>query len=272
MEVIGKILEILQTSMDVPTAYGWFHLMFVILTVIATVLLCVFFRDCDKKTFKRIVMISWIIMIFFEVYKQVSNSFFYSDGKIVFDYPWIYFPFQLCSTPFYVLPFIFLLKDGKVKDIFMSFLMSFSLFGGLAVMLYPGDVFNNMVGINIQTMFHHGIQTMMGIYCMVYNRKRLNFKFWLQGVYLFIPLVFIALGLNISIYNILDSMGIHETCNMFFIGPYYPCTLPVLSMIYPMVPYIVFLLIYILGFTLVSYIVYLAQLGIYKLVLKKYEN
>ena len=160
MEVIGKILEILQTSMDVPTAYGWFHLMFVILTVIATVLLCVFFRDCDKKTFKRIVMISWIIMIFFEVYKQVSNSFFYSDGKIVFDYPWIYFPFQLCSTPFYVLPFIFLLKDGKVKDIFMSFLMSFSLFGGLAVMLYPGDVFNNMVGINIQTMFHHGIHSL----------------------------------------------------------------------------------------------------------------
>ena len=53
---------------------------------------------------------------------------------------------------------------------------------------------------------------------------------------------------------------------MFFISPHFDCTLPVLSIIYPKVPYIGFLIIYILGFSIVAGIVNLIYFGIYKLV------
>ena len=45
-----------------------------------------------------------------------------------------------------------------------------------------------------------------------------------------------------------------STFNMFFISPYFPCTLPVLSEIYPVVPYPVFLLLYVLGFITLGFI------------------
>ena len=60
-----------------------------------------------------------------------------------------------------------------------------------------------------------------------------------------------------------------ETFNMFYISPLFPSTLPVLSIIYPMVPWIVFFLLYLIGFTLVAYLVYLAAKGISKLTNKK---
>jgi hypothetical protein len=48
----------------------------------------------------------------------------------------------------------------------------------------------------------------------------------------------------------------NDTFNMFFISWKYPCTLPVLSDIYPKVPYIIFLLIYIVGFAIAGFIIY----------------
>lgn len=51
--------------------------------------------------------------------------------------------------------------------------------------------------------------------------------------------------------------GLTDTFNMFFIGPYFPNHLPILSGIYVSAPYTIFLLVYIFGFTLVSYIILL---------------
>ena len=139
-------------------------------------------------------------------------------------------------------------------------------------MLYPGDVFIEWLGINIQTMVHHGIQVLVGIFCLVYNRKRLNLKFWIKSVCLFVPLMLIAFGLNIMMYHIFQAKGMDEVFNMFFIGPYYDCTLPLLSLIYPRVPYVVFFFLYLLGFSLISYVIYISSKGIYKAVHKKNEN
>ena len=62
----------------------------------------------------------------------------------------------------------------------------------------------------------------------------------------------LALTLNIATYHLFPVLGVNDTVNLFFISPYYPCTLPVLSTVYTQVPYPVFLSIYIFGFTLVA--------------------
>ena len=175
-------------------------------------------------------------------------------------YHWYVFPFQLCSTPIYILPFIIFLKDGGVRDAFISYMALFSLFGGLVVYLYPNDVFASTMGINIQTMVHHGMQIVLGVFFVAHSRRRFNLKFFLKSTLVFVALVVIAIVSNEIMYVYITNKGIaNDIFNMFYISRHYPCTLPILADIYKMVPYPVFALIYILGFAIVSFVIYLVE-------------
>ena len=134
---------------------------------------------------------------------------------------------------------------------------TFSLFGGLVVFLYPNDVFVPLIGINLQTMIHHGLQLVLGIFFIVYNRKRLSFKYFFKGV-----IVFLITFTTALIFNLVFHTFVNETFNMFYISPYFECSLPLLSIVYANVPYVVFLLIYFIGFILSALVVYLIQWGI----------
>ena len=264
MDFFVKLHTLLDGKMETPGNYGWFHLLFFGIVIVATVLLCVFFKDAKNKTVNLIVLITWLIIVVLEIYKQLNYGFSVEDGKLVWDYQWYAFPFQFCSSVHYVLPFIVFLKEGKIRDAFISFMGAFCLFGGIAVMFYPNDVFISTIGINIQTMIHHGAQVVMGIFLTVHQRNKLGIFHYLKSIPVFAAFSILAIVMNeIAFYS-----GLQETFNMFYISSHYPCTLPILSQIYEIVPYIVFLLIYLLGFVLVSAIVYFAQLGIIKLVNK----
>lgn len=266
MNVFEKIVYFLQKEMETPTNYGWFHLMFFALVILTTFLLIKFFRNCNDKTFRRIALISWIIMVLFEIYKQIVFAFNYNNGDCYWDYAWYAFPYQLCSTPLYALPFIVFLKNDKIRDAFICYMSTFSLFGGVAVFFYPNDVFIRYIGINIQTMVHHGLQIVLGIFFAVHNHKKLCNMYYIKSLVLFSVFSLIAIVLNISMYHIFQGLNMDDTFNMFFISPYFDCTLPVLSLIYPKVPYPVFLCLYLFGFALIGYLLYLAQVGIKKLI------
>ena len=209
MEFLGKIIQFFASEMNTPTNFGWFHLMFIFLAITATVLVCVFLRDANEKTFRIILFACWAVMLCFEIYKQLINSFSYDaeNNKIIFDYVWRTFPFQLCSTPLYVLPFIVFLPKGHVRDAMMAFMAFFSLFGGLGVFAYPGNVFVETIGINIQTMVHHGLQVVLGIYIAVYTRKKLGIMYFLKGAIVFVELLAIALVMNVIGYHALVAAG-----------------------------------------------------------------
>ncbi len=268
MNFFEKIIYALQADMKEPTNYGWFHLMFIGIVIVATVSLCKFFKDADDKTFRKIVFIGWITIVSLEIYKQLVFSMSVDGEMATWDYQWYAFPFQLCSTPLYVLPFVVFLKDGKVRDAMISFISTFSFFGGLAVFFYPNDVFVGTAGINIQTMIHHGLQIVFGIYFVVHNRKKLDHKYYLKGIPVFAVLVTIALLANVILYK----AGLEDTFNMFYISPYYECSLPILSEVYKAVPYIVFALIYILGFCFIASLIYYIEMGITVLVYKLREH
>ncbi len=256
MNLFEKIIYFLDGQMEAPTNYGWFHILFLCLVIIGTILLCKFFKNCDDTTFKQILLISWIIMLSLELYKAIVFSFDYENGIVTWDYPWYSFPFQFCSTTHYVLPFIIFLNNDKLRDIFISFMSTFVLFAGLAVMIYPNDVFCSTIGVNIQTMIHHGLQVILGVFCIVYNRKKYNILYCLKSLIVFVSVLFVAMFLNIIIYNIFKANNIDDSFNMFYISPYFECTLPILSVIYNKTPYIVFLLTYILGFSFINFLFY----------------
>ena len=144
------------------------------------------------------------------------------------------------------------------------------MLAGVMVMLIPGDVFISKTGINIQTMVHHGGQVFIGVFLLATRQVKIDIKTPLRALPTFIALVATALLLNLTMVNFTGG----KTFNMFFISPYFPSTLPVFSVIYEKVPYIIFLLLYILALTLGAYLVTLLLIGIKKLarIVKTREN
>ena len=108
-----KILQLLDSKMTTPTNYSWFHIMFIAIVIITTFLLCKYFKDSDRKTFNKIILISWIIVVVLELYKQFVFSYSITDNNVTWDYQWYAAPFQLCTTPIFasIICLFFLYKN-----------------------------------------------------------------------------------------------------------------------------------------------------------------
>ncbi len=254
-------MEFLASKMPTPTMFGWFHLVAWAI-VIGLCILLILTRKSDSEKRSRIVLLTFsITAIVLEVYKQVL--FAYNNN---WQYEWYAFPFQFCSTPLYVALIAGLVKEGKFRDALMSFLGTFGLFAGLAVMVFPGDVFMKYIGINIQTMVVHGGMVVVGIYCIISKRSKPTIKNFFTGVLVFVCLAAIADIMNIIVYH---SGVLHgATFNMFYISPYFKCTLLVLKEFY-FLPYPVFLLLYVAGFTLAGFLMFLPGYVVEKILTHK---
>ena len=129
-------------------------------------------------------------------------------------------------------------------------------------MFYPGDVFVSTIGINFQTMFCHGTMLTMGIY-LLYCYVPLEHKTILKALTVFLCAIAVAMVMNEIAYQtgLLET----DTFNMFFISPHFDPSLPVFSLIQPLVPFGVSVVIYVAAFTLAAYLILLAAMGIAKL-------
>lgn len=253
MNAFEKFVAFMEGEMTKPTLYGWFHLMWLGIVAVLIALVVITRDKVDEKRFNFILTIWTALLLLFEVYKQVVFSFNSDNGT--WSYQWYAFPFQFCSTPMYVLLVSRFVKNEKVLKSIYAYLGTYSLFAGVAVMFYPSTVFIDTIGVNIQTMVHHGSMLVLGVF--LYATKRIEFKLIsiLRALPVFVTLVAVALSLNF-IY------GDYDTFNMFFIAPGGTCDIPVLNLLHGNVPYVIFLLAYILGFTIVGTIMLLAAIGI----------
>lgn len=248
--MINNILSLTGT-MPKPHSFGLMHITCLLIIIYLTFKLITSCLDVDEKTFRKILSFFYLIMLVLELIKQVSFSVSYIDNKLVFEYDASIFPFQLCSTPLYVLPLIIVLKDSKFRDSCISYISTFCVFGGLTITLFPGYVFGTSVIGNFQTLVHHSLQVLTGTYIAFYYRNKFNYSFFKKGVYFFQGAFLIALFMNI-----LAPLFTTDEFNMFFIGPVYATSLFILKEIYSYVPHIVFLLLYNVGFMLISYVIY----------------
>lgn len=263
MEFWKSVLAFLDAEMETPQSYGWFHLLFIALTIGGAVLLCVLHKKDDPDRVRKIILVTSIVVIALEIYKQINYSFSYSGEVIEFDYQWYAFPFQFCSTPMYAGLLAGIIKKGKVHDALCAYLATYALFAGVCVMVYPGDVFIGTIGINIQTMICHGSMVAIGVYLLYSGHVKLNHKTILGAIVVFAVCVGAAAVMNEIAYfsGLLES----ETFNMFFISPHCEGTLPVYSLVQQVVPFPLCLIIYIGIFSLAAYVILLAAMGIKKL-------
>lgn len=254
--IIGKLIHIMDAQMPVPAMWGWFHILFVILTVVACAVLCKTHGEKNEAFVRQLLLVSGLIVLLLEVYKQLNHTFRYDGVQITVDYPWYIFPFQFCSTPMYISILAAVTKSRRLREAFYAYLASYAVFAGLCVMVYPGDVFIQTIGVNVQTMVCHGAMIVVGIYLLKTGYIEPAFQTLLRAFPVFVSCVAVAAVLNELAF--LGGLLVGETFNMFFISPHCESTLPVYSIVHKALPYPWSVLCYIVCFSAAAYLVLLA--------------
>lgn len=266
MEFLADVLAFLDARMEEPPMYGPFHLFFFAASILLGVFLCRRKRHPDPRFVRRLLLITSGVIIVLEIYKQINFSFSYSDG-ITFDYQWYAFPFQFCSTPMYVGLLAGLVKPGRLHDALCAYLGTFSLFAGLCVMVYPPQVFIDVIGINIQTMVWHGLMISVGIYLLGSGYVPSEHRTLPKAVAVFAVLVAMAAVMNEIAYR--TGLLERETFNMFYISPYCEPSLPVYSLVQAVVPYPLCAVIYVVAFSLAAYLMLLISMLLHRAVKRR---
>lgn len=263
MKAFEAILKFFDLKMTTPTPYGWFHIMFLVITTLAAIALCITHKKGNTKRPQVVLTAVAIAVTLLEIYKQINYSFSYSDG-ITFHYQWYAFPWQFCSMPMYVGLLASIIRKGRVHDALCAFLATYAVFAGAAVMLYPTTVFIDVIGINIQTMVCHGSMIVVGVYLLYSEKVKVELKTILRALPVFGVSVIIAAVMNEIAYftGLLET----HTFNMFFISRHCDPSLPVYSLVQNIVPYPWCLFIYIIGFTIAATVILLAAIGVEKII------
>lgn len=254
-EIIGELLEFLDSDMTTPKPYGWFHLLWLGLSVLAGVVLCALFPRGTEHQVRTVVLTVAVLVLLLEIYKQINFSFSYDGTQITADYQWYSFPWQFCSMPMYV-GLLAGLTRGRLHRCLCDFLGSYAVFAGICVMVYPTTVFISTIGINIQTMICHGSMISVGMYLLYTGYVAPQWKTVQRAM----PVFLSGLGIGVLLNEIAYRSGLleHETFNMFFVSPHCEPSLAVYSLVQEAVAYPWCLFFYIGGFTLAAYLVVLA--------------
>lgn len=260
MNTLEKIVAFMQSEMQKPTLFGGAHLFWLALTVLGIVAICLTCKKLSDKKFRMILLIVGASLLTLEVFKQLN--FAYDAETDVWDYYWKQFPFQFCSVPMYVMVAVACLKEGKVRDCLCAFLATFGLFAGMIVMVYPATVLSEIIFRFSQSMAHHSAMLIVGVLMFVSGKVKIEHKTILKALPVFATCVVLAFTMNI----IHHASGNTDSFNMFYIGPYDDCDIPILDKIGEALKIeseklhignFAFVFIYIVGFSIAAYVILL---------------
>ena len=172
---------------------------------------------------------------------------------------------------YYIAPILFFINKEKhpfLYDALVGFMGIFVLFGGVIVVLYNEIVMTNLLFINIQTMVHHGIQVILGVFIVTWNRKTFDISTFIKSILILAIYTILAIIVNVILTPIADGI------DMFYVNPYEESILPVINQIHTNVGYFAYLVVYLSIIILYGFITYFIEAlsinhGKIKMVFKK---
>ena len=176
-----------------PNAFGLFHVCWLVATCLAILFALKFY---DKKMLYVAYVVTAVVMIIGEIYKQIILSFNQTGD---FKYQWYYFPMQFCSTPIYTYTLCAFLRKGKLYDWLSVYNGTYCLFAGLTVLMLPDTVYSNYLGVCVQSMLHHVLMVVVGAIALKTYVKNLSIKLFLGALGVFLFFLFIAEILNFAL-------------------------------------------------------------------------
>lgn len=243
MPLVEYLLEHTPRFSTRPTAFGAFHLISVAVILSLAVLLIVLRRRLPRgeRALRRALVLFGLGLLALELGKQLSYSYVPATG---WAYNWDRFPFQFCSIPIYIALVAMCLRPGKLRQVLMAFLATYSPVAGCAVLFYPAaDVFHEIVFLNVHTMLWHGAMLLFGLYLWLTDAVTPTLRTVRDSVLIYLPLPLIALALNEAEHA--WGFAGDYTFNMFYISRHGYCMIPLLSWVQQNAPYPVFFLSYV---------------------------
>ena len=258
-----EFIHFLQGKMEEPGIFSWFHLIALIPIIAGAILIPLFFKDAKEKTYKRILFIFWVVLITLEIFKQLVKAYHYEEPPY-WEYSIRDFPFSICSMVYYLMPIILFVnkeKHPKIVDAAVGYFSFILLTMGIVVCIYTKMVTSDLIFINVQTLIHHGSLVILGVYIYVWNRKTITFKTFYRSLIAFAITAVIAIIINVAFYP--------NFINMFFINPTRITNLPIGNVVQEKAGYPVYLIGFLSLIALVTFLTYLVETSIYKMVIKK---
>lgn len=263
MNFYERILYFLNNfEMETPVPYGWFHILWIILTLGSIVFLYKRKDKYSEKQLKKVLLIYGIVAFVLELLKQLAWSFNFDPvtNIIAWDYEWYAFPFQLCTTPIYISLICGFLKKSNLRTSLLSYMAFVTILGSIATVIIPDSCFVSDILVNVHTMWLHCGSLVVSVYLLMSGEVKLNIKNLVNGVLVFVIFVVLANLLNVLVYNSGILNG--ESFNMFYISPYFTSTLPVFDIIQESVPYPLYLITYLCVIATGALIIYFSSVGI----------
>lgn len=258
-----EIIHFLQGTMEEPEVISWFHFIALIPIIALAILIPLLFKNAEEKIYKRILLISWIVLMVLEVFKQLVKSYHYGDPSY-WEYSVRDFPFSICSMVYFFIPIILFVdkeKHPKIVDAATGYLCLITLAAGIVVCVYPKMATSTLIYINVQTFIHHGSQVILGVFIYVWNRKNITIKTFYRSLIAFAITAVIAILINVAFYP--------RFINMFFINPTRITNLPVGNIVQEKAGYPVYLIGFLSLIALMTFLTYLVETSIYKAVIKR---
>ena len=259
-------IRFFQGTMEEPGIISWFHFIALIPIIAIAILVPFFCKDVKEKTYKLILLISWIVLIKLEIFKQLVKAYHFGEPSY-WEYSIRDFPFSICSMVYYLMPIILFInkeKHPKIVDAAVGYLSFITLTMGIVVCVYTKMVTSDLIYINIQTMVHHGALIVLGVFIYVWNRKTITIKTFYRSLIAFGITAVIAILINLAFYP--------NFINMFFINPRRITNLPIGSVVQEKAGYPVYLIGFLALIALVTYLTYLVETSIYKLIKNKAKS
>ena len=232
-----------------PAKFGPLHLGFIVLALVLFGLGIYFgnkYKD-ERYAKKR----NWFLagvgffLIALEIVK-ILLSVVWGEGGISL------IPFQICSTPMYLLPLFPILKEGKVKDAVVGYLSTVALAAALCYYVNPSAMTRTYyVFLSLHSGAYHAILagTLSFVLCVheVWNKK--GFFKALVGYAIFTIFSLVAVGANFAVNAANPEAGLF----LFYLHPDAPVTFPVIdTLVKPYVPFVVYYLLFLVIFFLIA--------------------
>ena len=187
------VLRFLDAQATTPKYLGVFHIVFIALTLIAAITLCILWKKGVIKDIEKIILVTSVALLVLGLYKQILVAFDY-DPVLVFNYNWDEFPWNFLSIPLLVGLFIGFTPD-KISKHFLSYFATFGLLAGLWGMFKP-DIFVPTVGLNVYHMLCYGAFIALAILIYYSQTVRVETRTFLKGLPVFVLMVSVAISFN----------------------------------------------------------------------------
>lgn len=195
-------------------------------------------RSNNSLCFRPFFLVCGLLMAASEIWKQLYLTFGINGGS----YDWWYFPFQLCSTPMYVLLLLPHLKKGRLRHALLTFLMCYGTLGGIAVFADTSGLHYPVLSLTVHSYLWHILQIITGVLsgAALFREPdaRPSRKAFADASLLYLTFCAAASLINLSVSP-------RAVINMFYINPRYPMEQVVFCRLVPCIGNYAAILVYI---------------------------